>query len=286
MSGTVEVAAWGSSPLTRGKQPDVRHRRGLTGLIPAHAGKTAHGRRHRHRPRAHPRSRGENSPPRRGVSSTVGSSPLTRGKLSSWWTGTWDGGLIPAHAGKTSASTWTRFAPRAHPRSRGENSQRAAGDGSNTGSSPLTRGKQGDGMCAFGGFGLIPAHTGKTDERLLARAQGEAHPRSRGENVMQVRGDNGIEGSSPLTRGKLLRPSRATTPRRLIPAHAGKTVTCCPPHLRAGSSPLTRGKHLRYLHRRRREGLIPAHAGKTHREESGERDEWAHPRSRGENSEG
>ena len=225
MSGTVEVAAWGSSPLTRGKQPDVRHRRGLTGLI-------------------------------------------------------------PAHAGKTSASTWTRFAPRAHPRSRGENSQRAAGDGSNTGSSPLTRGKQGDGMCAFGGFGLIPAHAGKTDERLLARAQGEAHPRSRGENVMQVRGDNGIEGSSPLTRGKLLRPSRATTPRRLIPAHAGKTVTCCPPHLRAGSSPLTRGKHLRYLHRRRREGLIPAHAGKTHREESGERDEWAHPRSRGENSEG
>ena len=263
MSGTVEVAAWGSSPLTRGKQPDVRHRRGLTGLIPAHAGKTAHGRRHRHRPRAHPRSRGENSPPRRGVSSTVGSSPLTRGKLSSWWTGTWDGGLIPAHAGKTSASTWTRFAPRAHPRSRGENSQRAAGDGSNTGSSPLTRGKQGDGMCAFGGFGLIPAHAGKTDERLLARAQGEAHPRSRGENVMQVRGDNGIEGSSPLTRGKLLRPSRATTPRRLIPAHAGKTVTCCPPHLRAGSSPLTRGKLGGVGDNKHSSGLIPAHAGKT-----------------------
>ena len=51
---------YGSSPLTRGKRlPKVRdflRRR----LIPAHAGKTRASEGPRIRPRAHPRSRGEN----------------------------------------------------------------------------------------------------------------------------------------------------------------------------------------------------------------------------------
>ena len=112
------------------------------------------------------------------------------------------------------------------------------------------------------------------------------------------------EGSFPLTRGKRGLVQILSSPRRLIPAHAGKTM---PPtasleahraHPRSrgenvgdfasgpggqGSSPLTRGKranaHRGFLTVR----LIPAHAGKT----------WsircmafcgpAHPRSRGEN---
>ena len=63
---------------------------------------------------------------------------------------------------------------------------------------------------------------------------------------MQVRGDNGIEGSSPLTRGKHGSEDPYGLSSRLIPAHAGKT-----------------GTPFRWL------------CGK-----------WAHPRSRGENSEG
>ena len=111
-----------------------------------------------------------------------------------------------------------------------------------------------------------------------------AHPRSRGENVGLLKGDQIQAGSSPLTRGK--RFARLATVRkgRLIPAHAGKTVGARrrlgnqPAHPRSrgenmtcvtswgwvcGSSPLTRGKP------RVKSMMVCAQA--------------AHPRSRGEN---
>ena len=72
----------GSSPLTRGKPTGTWAMTSGTGLIPAHAGKTrapgpagvAHA--------AHPRSRGENDGLAIDIDPAVGSSPLTRGKLS------------------------------------------------------------------------------------------------------------------------------------------------------------------------------------------------------------
>ena len=71
-----------------------------------------------------------------------------------------------------------------------------------------------------------------------------AHPRSRGENVTTVTKARAIEGSSPLTRGKRVRGLRKAIQARLIPAHAGKT---------------------------------PVHGHLQARQ-------WAHPRSRGENT--
>ena len=50
----------------------------------------------------------------------------------------------------------------AHPRSRGENEALAASDATDKGSSPLTRGKLGDGYPRPWRAGLIPAHAGKT----------------------------------------------------------------------------------------------------------------------------
>ncbi len=99
----------------------------------------------------------------------------------------------------------------------------------------------------------------------LVQVRWWAHPRSRGENV--------IEGTG------------SPHPRRLIPAHAGKissavTLATALP----GSSPLTRGKstpqppHLVLV------GLIPAHAGKMMRAVPGVWIDGAHPRSRGENN--
>ena len=111
-------------------------------------------------------------------------------------------------------------------------------------------------------------------------------------------------GSSPLTRGKPVERLRDRRPRRLIPAHAGKTarqgrasrsprahprsrgeniVVSAPIIIRQGSSPLTRGKRLTesllpLVHR-----LIPAHAGKTVLGMDYISQPWAHPRSRGEN---
>ena len=72
----------GSSPLTRGKLHRTRSPPCVSGLIPAHAGKTAWGGARSGAARAHPRSRGENRQRVEGADATAGSSPLTRGKLS------------------------------------------------------------------------------------------------------------------------------------------------------------------------------------------------------------
>ena len=55
--------AWGSSPLTRGKQGVEGGGAALPGLIPAHAGKTGTMPGSTRMVRAHPRSRGENGAP-------------------------------------------------------------------------------------------------------------------------------------------------------------------------------------------------------------------------------
>ena len=172
------------------------------------------------------------------------------------------------------------------------------------GSSPLTRGKRHPGPQDLRRPGLIPAHAGKTprDKSLIALLA--AHPRSRGENSTWKRREVTCVGSSPLTRGKLVRVVAGAGEARLIPAHAGKTPRARSPHRRTkahprsrgenveptfsraplrGSSPLTRGKHLQLPELRRRARLIPAHAGKTNSGVGAGNHAWAHPRSRGEN---
>ena len=153
-------------------------------------------------------------------------------------------------------------------------------------------------------MGLIPAHAGKTKTSTVSRSAVGAHPRSRGENLGHTAARAGLEGSSPLTRGKPRRTRRNAQAVGLIPAHAGKTIVvvfaslACAAHPRSrgenpislgnnspdtGSSPLTRGKLCVFRGVRLRARLIPAHAGKT-RQPRGRRPRLrAHPRSRGEN---
>ena len=111
-------------------------------------------------------------------------------------------------------------------------------------------------------------------------------------------------GSSPLTRGKLIGGPPRPRWRRLIPAHAGKTivqfaeqaVNAAHPRSRGenvhggvpniggfGSSPLTRGKLEAGALSVTAGRLIPAHAGKTRLRRLVRSSRAAHPRSRGEN---
>ena len=213
----------GSSPLTRGKLASSVVVQGLDGLIPAHAGKTR-------------KAGGQ-------CRESAGSSPLTRGKRPQGTARRGGRGLIPAHAGKTTATWPPPSRSPAHPRSRGENWQWIAGIATEVGSSPLTRGKLQRQGQTHPVVGLIPAHAGKTKGNDAALTPSGAHPRSRGENPRAPRGRAHTQGSSPLTRGKLLGVRRSFIDRRLIPAHAGKTGH--PPSqsgMRRGSSPLTRGK--------------------------------------------
>ena len=91
---------------------------------------------------AHPRSRGENLLFDNTGKDLPGSSPLTRGKQAASEADFWAAGLIPAHAGKTSAPPLASSPVTAHPRSRGENTTGSHSAGEPPGSSPLTRGKQ------------------------------------------------------------------------------------------------------------------------------------------------
>ena len=213
----------GSSPLTRGKRMDRRADTRREGLIPAHAGKTGLPGGVSKNTGAHPRSRGENGAAAGEVSARRGSSPLTRGKLTFPISCKGGGGLIPAHAGKTTPcpapSTWAW----AHPRSRGENNAPLEMAIFQRGSSPLTRGKPRACHAVLAPSGLIPAHAGKTYSSMVLWKLLRAHPRSRGENDL-VAGEALLEpGSSPLTRGKHdTRVSRVLLDG-LIPAHAGKT---------------------------------------------------------------
>ena len=278
------LRAGGSSPLTRGKRR--RRARSEDGgrLIPSHAGKTPPPRPFGPPDPAHPRSRGENSIGATPWCCPEGSSPLTPGKRRRTRSRRSSPGLIPAHAGKTRpcdeghALTW------AHPRSRGENGDRAEAVAAAGGSSPLTRGK------------LLGGHS--------PHSLSQAHPRSRGENRSSSVVPFALAGSSPLTRGKP-RPGRESSQAsRLIPAHAGKTRYGLSSRARdrahprsrgenvavagtlalvAGSSPLTRGKRGRSREWLSSLGLIPAHAGKTRNAGGLEVPRGAHPRSRGEN---
>ena len=233
-------------------------------LIPAHAGKTRVALNQAPFTRAHPRSRGENCLQTRSGRKSRGSSPLTRGKPEGPRRPHARGGLIPAHAGKTRGMRFVCRLTRAHPRSRGENCQPPRASSGQAGSSPLTRGKRDKQLQHRPGVGLIPAHAGKTRERVGRLGDLEAHPRSRGENHRGRGARTHRPGSSPLTRGKLRPGIRSRTVDGLIPAHAGKTLLLVLPSGSVqGSSPLTRGKPSRSTSATVRAGLIPAHAGKT-----------------------
>ena len=221
----------GSSPLTRGKPAHFAFLSCLTGLIPAHAGKTLGTVGPGGDSQAHPRSRGENAIAAYWYTENVGSSPLTRGKRAERSRCPRRRGLIPAHAGKTRAVPRPADQQWAHPRSRGENAySKCAGD-AQSGSSPLTRGK----LKAWGGdtilTGLIPAHAGKTRVSSNRLTRPWAHPRSRGENSWWSALPCHAAGSSPLTRGKPAKFSVDLNLSGLIPAHAGKTAS--PPRCQA-----------------------------------------------------
>ena len=173
----------GSSPLTRGKHVGTLADQLGRGLIPAHAGKTRFKSSKPTSATAHPRSRGENGPFQDVRLEVRGSSPLTRGKPSSFSSRGSRRRLIPAHAGKTKSVDDPHSRMWAHPRSRGENLATASLEASCAGSSPLTRGKPGCTMRRARCIGLIPAHAGKTSRSGTTSSTRWAHPRSRGENL-------------------------------------------------------------------------------------------------------
>ena len=200
-----------------------------------------------------------------GAVESVGSSPRVRGKRAGDGEDAGLGGLIPACAGKTSASRSRTRSAWAHPRVCGENCGRHPVPSWNVGSSPRVRGKLLLGLGGLGVRGLIPACAGKTPSPTTGRPRLSAHPRVCGENAAVRLGQGERRGSSPRVRGKPPKGAAHHARLRLIPACAGKTCRGC-----TGTP----------AHR-----LIPACAGKTLNLRAMRALNAAHPRVCGENSE-
>ena len=215
-----------------------------------------------------------------------GSSPRVRGKLALALEGGGQGGLIPACAGKTPATSGPPSPPPAHPRVCGENMTCTERKTASRGSSPRVRGKPVPGFRVLLRRGLIPARAGKTPCCSSRARPWTAHPRACGENAQSHYRRFKEFGSSPRLRGKLGTASIRGSAGGLIPARAGKTPRRLPrpahppAHPRAcgenhwineshcallGSSPRVRGKHVLAHPGRQVLGLIPARAGKTYR---------------------
>ena len=294
----------GSSPRGRGKLFTKVPVPAIMGLIPAWAGKTDWRTFESMRRRAHPRVGGENLSRPRGWGKSPGSSPRGRGKPHGARSGIPRDGLIPAWAGKTSSSASPRPPSRAHPRVGGENGNGPTAGNPMYGSSPRGRGKLILPCELRYMFGLIPAWAGKTWSSQLELSKPSAHPRVGGENAFRPLRTLVVRGSSPRGRGKLPPTSQRHACPGLIPAWAGKTISChwsataSPAHPRVGgencsvesgvlvdggSSPRGRGKRLVRRDHRAPDRLIPAWAGKTTPNPSPQQPARAHPRVGGEN---
>ena len=153
-----------------------------------------------------------------------GSSPLARGPPKSMWVQRWWQGLIPARAGTT---LWGHLLVR-----RG------------CGSSPLARGPLiSDAINIITGR-LIPARAGTTPRSMMSGWPTGAHPRSRGDHILELFGLACGWGSSPLARGPQQSLSLAVPAPGLIPARAGTTPMRPKTHRKIGAHPRSRGDHV------------------------------------------
>ena len=90
---------------------------------------------------------------------------------------------------------------------------------------------------------LIPARAGNTEMLIFCPFLITAHPRSRGEHCMTYSERGYMVGSSPLARGTPRYLFRADAGRRLIPARAGNTSSS-PSWSKVNSAhPRSRGEH-------------------------------------------
>ena len=177
------------------------------------------------------------------VAVIAGSSPLTRGARGERHIRIRLEGIIPAHAGSTSADGLGAHVRPDHPRSRGEHMVVVRSCRSMMGSSPLTRGA----LLGDGGGGvherIIPAHAGSTRYHGFRHLYARDHPRSRGEHGVVIPAATIAAGSSPLTRGALVSGSPLDGPLGIIPAHAGSTVGRRSSLCRPWDHPRSRGEH-------------------------------------------
>ena len=200
----------------------------------------------------------------RAVIKSAGSSPHTRGARHPFRNARRQLRIIPAYAGSTTTLRRPSRISWDHPRIRGEHDCSIYFTNFPTGSSPHTRGAQGDRRHPCAWVGIIPAYAGSTRNKPPIPSW--------------------KDGSSPHTRGARRRGLPVRGGVGIIPAYAGSTACrrrCCSgtwdhPRIRGehisppstapalrGSSPHTRGALAGAAGEADPVGIIPAYAGST-----------------------
>ena len=131
--------------------------------------------------------------------------------------------ITPAHAGKTPAHRLCKSLRTDHPRACGENKNFPLQFLVAVGSPPRMRGKPvlcKENLCSDR---ITPAHAGKTFGITKITGLESDHPRACGENWRKCQILSFDLGSPPRMRGKLFYQATYIFPRRITPAHAGKT---------------------------------------------------------------
>ena len=191
----------------------------------------------------HPRGRGEHSDIIKMRAPTAGSSPRSRGTLStsdplfaSWR-------FIPAVAGNTSPAVVLAEPSAVHPRGRGEHSGQLSAELRASGSSPRSRGTPRLFALGLSFRRFIPAVAGNTNRTAAADSLYAVHPRGRGEHPPRARYVLPRVGSSPRSRGTLVSKPAELTLVRFIPAVAGNTQWKVATALAFAVHPRGRGEH-------------------------------------------
>ena len=239
-------------------------------------------------------------------SSTVpgrpGSSPHTRGALTTPMVKATLDGIIPAYAGCTKSPAMRPDGARDHPRIRGVHDREPREPMDTQGSSPHTRGALVAHPIDSGVLRIIPAYAGCTSRRHEASLPQGDHPRIRGVHGRRRWSVGRWGGSSPHTRGALDEAVGLGLADRIIPAYAGCTPVAAEclghegdhprirgvhplysssPRVWGGSSPHTRGAQINVLSIGHPVRIIPAYAGCTNFQLKFTRVNRDHPRIRG-----
>ena len=172
----------GSSPHTRGAHSPPPVGDGSRRIIPAYAGSTSSIASPTRSARDHPRIRGEHSTDESRHRRRKGSSPHTRGALSTASSCGARARIIPAYAGSTAFLMRISIELKDHPRIRGEHPLAPLGRQVRQGSSPHTRGAQSSISTSLRQGRIIPAYAGSTASHRRWRNWPTDHPRIRGEH--------------------------------------------------------------------------------------------------------
>ena len=152
----------------------------------------------------------------------MGSSPRIRGEFDGEEHLVKLAGIIPANTGRMSHGPARRSGHRDHPREYGENIITAKGYEDNGGSSPRIRGEYAAHTTTNGGFGIIPANTGRISPFSLFAGTAWDHPREYGENTTDTFFRCSTQGSSPRIRGEFQVHRNLFGIDGIIPANTGR----------------------------------------------------------------